>query len=76
MEGLYIYHKRFGKCKVLAFCKDIAIIKVENNYEKFVVTIGLSKTTNSWTRGFYHKNYKDAISTYRNLLDRFYKIVV
>lgn len=76
MEGLYIYHKRFGKCEVLAFCKDIAIIKLEDNFEKFVVTIGLSNITNSWIKGSYHKNFKDAISTYRNLLDHFYKIVI
>ena len=74
MEDLYIYHKKFGKCKVLAFYQNIAILELKNNYEKFVVTIGLSKKTNSWQRGFYYKHYEDAFATYNNFLDDFYQV--
>lgn len=64
MDDLYIYHKNFGKCKVLAFEKNIAIIKLERNYEQYVVTIGLSKKTNSWQQGFYFKTYDSAMDIY------------
>ena len=69
MDDLYIYHKTFGKCKVLAFFKDIAILKLEQNYEKYVVTTGLSVKKNSWSRGFYFKKYNDAIDIYNFLID-------
>ena len=69
MEDLYIYHENLGKCKVLAFEKDIAIVKLQRKYEQYVVTIGLSKRTNSWKRGFYFKTYDNALDIYNFLLD-------
>ena len=69
MEDLYIYHKTLGKCKVLAFAKDIAIIKLQRDYEQYIVTIGLSKRRNNWKRGFYFKTYDSAIDIYNFLVD-------
>lgn len=43
MEDLNIYHKKFGKCKVVALFRDVALVELKNNVEKYVVTIGLSK---------------------------------
>ena len=69
MEDLYICHKNLGKCKVLAFAKNIAIIKLLRDYEQYFVTIGLSKRTNSWKHAFYFKTYDSALDIYNFLVD-------
>ena len=76
MKDLYIYHERFGKCRVIAFFKDMAILRLQNNYDKYVVTIGLSRKYNNWRRGFYYKSLNDAISAFSCLLSDLYEVIV
>ena len=76
MEDLYIYHKQFGKCKVVTLFRDIGMVELNNNVEKYVVTIGLSRKNNSWLKGFYYKNYDDAITAFGYFLEDFYEVLI
>lgn len=76
MEDLYIYHKQFGKCKVIALFRDIALVELKNNMEKYVVTIGLSRKNNSWLKGHYCKSFDNALDEFCNLLSNFYEIII
>ena len=74
MDEIYIENKTFGKCTVICFFRDVAIVELPRDYEKFVVTIGLSIKNNRWNRGFYCKSFKDAGVVFNNLLEDFYMV--
>ena len=76
MEDLYIYHKKFGKCKVVALFRDVALVELKNNVEKYVVTIGLSKKNNAWLKGMYYKTFDDALSAFGYFLQDFYEVII
>ena len=76
MEDLYINHKKFGKCKIVAMFRDIAIVELKNNIEKYVVTIGLSKKKNAWLKGMYYRKIDDAMTAFGYLLQDFYEIII
>ena len=69
------FRNRFGECKVICHLKDVAIVELENNYEKYVVTLGLSIKTGSWQRGFYCKNLKEASEVFNKIIEEFYMAV-
>ena len=39
---IYLENKRFGKCEIICTFKEVAIIELEKNFEKYVVAIGFS----------------------------------
>jgi len=71
---LYFYSKNFGKCEILCFFKDVAIVQLEKNIEKYVVTVGLNYKTKSWINGYYCKSLKVAGKIFNNLLEDFYMV--
>lgn len=64
MGNIYFYHEHFGKCKVLGFFRNIAIIELKNQVEKYVVAVGFSRKERRWIKGFYYRDYDEAVSTY------------
>ena len=36
---IYLENKRFGKCEIICTFKEVAIIELEKNFEKYVVAI-------------------------------------
>lgn len=71
---MFFNSKRFGKCEIICHFKDVALIELENNYEKYVVTINLSTDKGIWQHGFYYKNLKDAGDVFNNILEDFYMV--
>lgn len=69
---MHFNNKIFGKCKVICFYKDIAIIELEKNDEKYVVASGFNFNDKKWCRGYYCKTLKDAGKAFNNLLEYFY----
>jgi len=69
MEDLYINNSTFGKCKVICFEKNIALIELPCKHQNYAVTIGLSAKTNTWERGFFYKTYNAAVDIYNFLVD-------
>ena len=74
MEDIFVTNKNFGKCIVVCFFRDVAIVEIPNNYEKYVVTIGLSIKNNSWQQGYYCKNFKQAAEVFNKILEDFYMV--
>lgn len=60
---------RFGICKVVAVYEDIALIKLEDNYEKYVVGFNLNIYSGKWNHGNYFKEFEDAISIFKELAE-------
>ena len=54
--------------------KDVAIVQLEKNIEKYVVTVGLNYKTKSWINGYYCKSLKVAGKIFNNLLEDFYMV--
>ncbi len=71
---LYFESKSFGKCEVLCFFKDVAIVELEKNTEKYVVTVGLDFKNKRWNNGYYCKNLKIAGEIFNDLLENFYMV--
>lgn len=71
---MWFESKNFGKCEILCFFKDIAIIELEKNVEKYVVTVGLNYKSKSWNNGYYCKSLKVAGEIFNNLLEDFYMV--
>ena len=69
---MYFEHKRFGKCDVICHYNDVAIVKLERNDEKYVVTIGLDTDKKKWLHGIYCKDLKEAGEIFNNLIEEFY----
>ncbi len=65
-------NKNFGKCEIICFFKDVAIIELGRNEEKYVVTIGFNLDTKSWNNGYYCKDLKTAGGIFNNLIGYFY----
>lgn len=76
MDDLYINHKTYGKCKVIALFRDIALVELKKNVEKYVVTIGLSRKENNWLKGMYYRKFDDAITAFGYFLQDFYEITI
>lgn len=74
MEEIYIENPNFGKCKVIALFLDIAVLEVENNYERYAFVIGLSSKTNTWSKGYYYRDFSKAIELFSDYLQDFYEI--
>ena len=64
MDKIYFKHEVYGKCKILGFFKSIAIIEIKNKVERYVVADGFSLKTKQWSKGYYFRNYDEAISAY------------
>lgn len=64
---MYFYHKRYGSCKIIGFYRKIALIELKKNFEKFLVADGFSMKSTTWDRGYYFRDYEDAISAYKLL---------
>ena len=64
MENVYFNHDNFGKCKILGFFKDVAIIELKNQVEKYVVAVGFSRKNRRWNSGYYYRDYDEAIVSY------------
>ena len=71
---IYLENKRFGKCEIIRSFKEVAIIELEKNFEKYVVAIGFSIKNGNWTKGFYCKNFKDAGEIFNSILEDFYMV--
>lgn len=71
---MYFEHKDFGRGEILCLFKDIAIIELENNIEKYVITVGFDFENKCWHRGYYCKNFKLAGEIFNNLLEDFYMV--
>ena len=76
MSDLYIENRTLGKCMIICFFKDLAIVELPNNYEKYVVTIGLSIKNNSWRQGYYFVDFEHAVDVFKNLVKEFYMLNV
>ena len=74
MEEIYVMNRNFGKCTVLCFFRNVAILELEHNYEKYVVAVGLSIKENSWQYGYYYREFKDAAKVFNNILEDFYMV--
>lgn len=66
------FDNNFGKCEVICHLMDVAIIKLENNFEKYVVTIGLSIPSKKWERGYYCNSFKVASEIFNKIIEDFY----
>lgn len=71
---MYFENKNFGRCEIICLFKDIAIIELENNIEKYVITVGLDFENKCWHRGYYCKSLKLAGEIFNNLLEDFYMV--
>lgn len=71
---MYFHNENFGKCEVLCLYKDIAIIVLEKNAEKYVVASGFEFYNKSWCRGYYCRTLKDAGEVFNSLLEDFYMV--
>ena len=67
MKNMYFYHKMYGNCKIIGFYRRIALIELKNNFERFLVADGFSIKSTKWDRGYYFKDFEDAISAYKLL---------
>ncbi len=74
MSMICFNNKNFGRCEIICFFKDVAIIELEKNIEKYVVTVGLNYTTKSWKNGYYCKSLKIAGEIFNDLLEYFYMV--
>ena len=72
---VFLENKRFGKCKIIGTFKEVAIIELEKNFEKYVVAIRFSIKNWNWTKGFYYKNLKDAGEIFNSILEDFYMVL-
>lgn len=66
--------ENFGKCEVICLYKDVALVALENNYEKYVITVGLSLNNKNWLYGSYCKNFELAEDMFFNIIQDFYGI--
>ena len=64
MRNIYFYHNYYGKCKILGFFRDVAIIELKNQAKKYVVAVGFSRKYRRWNKGFYYNDYDDAVYTF------------
>ena len=71
MNGIYIKN-RLGNCQLICFFRDIGIIELPNNYEKYVVAIGISITEKRWERGLYCLDFKEAAGIFNEILKDMY----
>lgn len=71
---MFFNSRNFGKCEVICHFKDVALIELEDNYEKYVVTIDLSIKKGTWKHGFYFNNLKDAGDAFNSILEDFYMV--
>lgn len=71
---IYLKHKKLGKCEVICHYKDVGIVELKNNYEKYVVAINLSAEKGIWRKGIYCKSLKDAGEVFNNILEYFYMV--
>lgn len=71
---IYLENKRFGKCEIICTFKEVAIIELEKNFEKYVVAIGFSIKNGNWIKGIYCKNFKDAGEIFNSILEDFYMV--
>lgn len=72
---IYLNNKSFGKCEIICHFKEVAIIELENNIEKYVVAIGFSIKNGNWIKGIYCKNLKDAGKIFNSILEDFYMVL-
>lgn len=68
------YTERFGKCEVICHFREIALVKLEKNYEKYIVTIGLSIENKNWLNGIYCNNIKEAEEIFSKYVKDFYMV--
>ena len=71
---IYLKNKIFGRCEIICYFKEVAIIELENNIEKYVVAIGFSIKSGNWTRGIYCKSLKNAGEIFNSILEDFYMV--
>lgn len=71
---MWFESEKFGKCEILCFFKDVAIVELEKNIEKYLVTTELDFNNKRWNSGCYCKDFKLASQIFNNLLEIFYMV--
>ena len=64
METRMIYNKKYGKCELIGYFKNTALIKLKDRNDKYIVAVGFSLRNNDWNDCYYCSDYNDAILTY------------
>lgn len=72
---MWFESRKFGKCEIVCLFKDIAIIELEKNNEKYVVTVGFNFEKKRWKYGYYCKELKTAGEIFNNILEDFYMVL-
>ena len=74
MEEIYIENPNFGKCNSNSLIFRYCSTRTWKQLWKIAFVIGLSSKTNTWSKGYYYRDFSRAIELFSDYLQDFYEI--